>query len=89
MGPSPSIAALDEIVFVGHSLGAMLVLDVVVRAFARDADFGKRGAITIGATIPKFALHPRAHVIRRKIADVAIDRLDGISVARRYSRRLA
>jgi hypothetical protein len=26
---------------------------------------------------------------RRKIADVAIDRLDGISVARRYSRRLA
>jgi predicted alpha/beta hydrolase family esterase len=57
-------AALDEIVFVGHSLGAMLVLDVVVRAFARDAD-------------------------RRKIADVAIDRLDGISVARRYSRRLA
>src|SRR5262249_57136836 len=65
-------AALDEIVLVGHSLGAMLVLDVVVRALARDADFGKRGAkicvLTVGATIPKFALHPRAPAVRRKIA---------------------
>src|SRR5262245_25590629 len=70
-------AALDEIVLVGHSLGAMLVLDVVVRALARDADFGKRGAkicvLTIGATIPKFALHPRAHAIRRKIAGVVAE----------------
>ena len=70
-------AALDEIVLVGHSLGAMLVLDVVVRALARDADFGKRGAkicvLTVGATIPKFALHPRAHAIRRKIAGVVAE----------------
>src|SRR5207302_3559512 len=36
-------AAVDEIVVVGHSLGAMLVLDVLVRALARDADFGRRG----------------------------------------------
>src|SRR5262249_21175333 len=35
--------AVDEIVVVGHSLGAMLVLDVLVRALARDADFGRRG----------------------------------------------
>jgi hypothetical protein len=70
-------AALDEIVIVGHSLGAMLVLDVIVRALARDADFGRRGAavcvLTIGATIPKFALHPRAHAIRRRIAEVAAE----------------
>ncbi|HZD63940.1 MAG TPA: hypothetical protein VE200_14235 [Xanthobacteraceae bacterium] len=70
-------AALDEIVIVGHSLGAMLVLDVIVRALARDADFGRRGAavcvLTIGATIPKFALHPRAQAIRRRIAEVAAE----------------
>src|SRR5262249_219084 len=64
--------AVDEIVLVGHSLGAMLVLDVVVRALARDADFGRRGAmicvLTIGATIPKFARHPRARGVRATIA---------------------
>jgi hypothetical protein len=70
-------AALDEIVIVGHSLGAMLVLDIIVRALARDADFPRRGpavcVLTIGATIPKFALHPRAKPIRRRIAEVAAE----------------
>ena len=69
--------AVDEIVVVGHSLGAMLVLDVLVRALARDADFGRRGAaisvLTIGATIPKFALHPRAQGLRRKIARIVAE----------------
>ena len=59
---------------VGHSLGAMLALDVIVRALARDASFARRGAavcvLTIGATIPKFALHPRAQAIRARIARV-------------------
>jgi pimeloyl-ACP methyl ester carboxylesterase len=68
---------VDEIVVVGHSLGAMLVLDVCVRALARDADFGRRGAaisvLTIGATIPKFALHPRAQGLRRKIARIVAE----------------
>ncbi len=70
-------AALDEIVIVGHSLGAMLVLDVIVLALARDANFGRPGpavcVLTIGATIPKFALHPRAQAIRRRIAEVAAE----------------
>lgn len=70
-------AALDEIVIVGHSLGAMLVLDVIVLALARDANFGRRGpavcVLTIGATIPKFALHPRAQAIRGRIAEVAAE----------------
>ncbi|TMK03933.1 MAG: alpha/beta hydrolase [Alphaproteobacteria bacterium] len=65
---------LDEIILVGHSLGAMLALDVIVRALARDAGFARRGAavcvLTIGATIPKFALHPRAQAIRARIARV-------------------
>ena len=67
--------AEDEIVLVGHSLGAMLVLDLLVRALARDGDLGRRGAalcvLTVGATIPKFALHPRAQDIRRKVARIA------------------
>src|SRR5262245_10847910 len=65
---------LDEIVLVGHSLGAMLVLDVIVRALARDPGCARRGVavcvLTIGATIPKFALHPRAQAIRARIARV-------------------
>jgi hypothetical protein len=67
--------AADEIVLVGHSLGAMLVLDLLVRALARAGDLGRRGAalcvLTVGATIPKFALHPRAEDIRHKVARIA------------------
>ncbi len=52
----------DEIVIVGHSLGASLVVDLVTRALARDPDLARRGpaiaVLTIGATIPKIALHP-------------------------------
>jgi pimeloyl-ACP methyl ester carboxylesterase len=70
-------AEVDEIVLVGHSLGAMLVLDILVRALARDPDLGRRGAaicvLTVGATIPKFALHPGAQEMRRKIARIAAE----------------
>ena len=52
----------DEIVIVGHSLGATLVVDLITRALARDPDLARRGpalaVLTIGATIPKIALHP-------------------------------
>ena len=69
--------AADEIVVVGHSLGAMLVLDLLVRALARDPDLGRHGpavcVLTVGATIPKFALHPRAQAIRQKVARIAAE----------------
>jgi hypothetical protein len=52
----------DEIVVVGHSLGASLVVDLITRALARDPDLARHGpaiaVLTIGATIPKIALHP-------------------------------
>ena len=55
-------AKADEIVIVGHSLGAIFVVDLVTRALARDPDLLRRGpalaVLTIGATIPKIALHP-------------------------------
>ena len=70
-------AAFDEIVIIGHSLGAMLALDVLTRAFARDRQLGNRGAaiclLTVGATIPKFTLHPRAEGVRRKVAGVVAE----------------
>jgi pimeloyl-ACP methyl ester carboxylesterase len=70
-------STLDEIVIVGHSLGAMLAIDILVRALALDPDFGRRGGkiclLTVGATIPKFALHPRAQDIRDRIARVVAE----------------
>src|SRR5947209_433039 len=68
-------ASLDEIVVVGHSMGASLVLEVVTRALARDADLGRHGpdvcVLTIGSTIPKFTLHPAGERFRRCAARIA------------------
>jgi pimeloyl-ACP methyl ester carboxylesterase len=70
-------AAVDEIVIVGHSLGAMLALDVLDRTLARNSNLGHHGAsicvLTVGATIPKFALHPSAVGIRSKIARIVAE----------------
>jgi pimeloyl-ACP methyl ester carboxylesterase len=70
-------SGLDEIVLVGHSLGAMFALDVLDRALAMDPEFGCRGAavcvLTVGATIPKFALHPAAKRLRDVIARIAAE----------------
>ena len=57
----PDIDA-DEIVVVGHSMGATLALEIVARALALDPQFGRHGPtvclLTVGSTIPKFLLHP-------------------------------
>jgi pimeloyl-ACP methyl ester carboxylesterase len=62
-------SSLDEIVIVGHSLGATLAIEVVARALARDANLGRHGPLvcilTVGSTIPKFALHPAGDHIRQ------------------------
>ncbi len=67
---------VDEIIFEGHSLGATLLVDALARALARDPDLGrhgvKLGVLTIGATIPKLALHPAGGWMRdasRRIAN--------------------
>jgi pimeloyl-ACP methyl ester carboxylesterase len=68
-------AALDEIVIVGHSMGASLAVEIVARALARDPELGRHGptvcVLTVGSTIPKFTLHPAAEHIRRAAAAVA------------------
>jgi pimeloyl-ACP methyl ester carboxylesterase len=61
----------DEIVLVGHSLGAIFAVDVLARAL--DADDRVRRSrvavslVTVGATIPKCALHPAADRLRAQI----------------------
>jgi hypothetical protein len=59
---------VDEILVVGHSLGATIALDMLARALAIDPQLGHRGPnvglLTIGATIPKLALHPAAVRLR-------------------------
>lgn len=65
----------DEIVVVGHSLGATFAVNVVARALEREPNLGKLGAsvclLTVGSTIPKFTLHPKAERIRRDVERVA------------------
>jgi hypothetical protein len=61
-------ADVEEIVIAGHSLGAMVAVDVLARAFDRDPALGRHGPklnlLTVGATIPKLALHPRGAWLR-------------------------
>jgi len=70
-------AGVDEIVLVGHSLGATLAVDLIDRALTIDSEFGRRGAavclLTVGATIPKFTLHPAAKRLRRAAARIAAE----------------
>jgi hypothetical protein len=65
----------DEIVIVGHSLGATFAIDAVARALAIEPDLGTSGrsvcVVTVGATIPKCALHPHASRLRNYIRRVA------------------
>ena len=67
----------DEIVIVGHSLGATFAIDAVARALAIEPDLGRCGrsvcVVTVGATIPKCALHPHASRLRNEIRTVADD----------------
>jgi hypothetical protein len=65
----------EEIVIVGHSLGATFAIDAVSRALAIEPGLGRRGpsvcVVTVGATIPKCALHPHASRLRNEIRTVA------------------
>jgi hypothetical protein len=68
-------ADIDEVVIVGHCLGAALVMDTVARALKRDPKLSRRGAslcvLTVGSTIAKFSLHPRGERIRQATQSVA------------------
>lgn len=70
-------ADADEIVVAGHSLGAAIAVDALTRAFERDPALGRRGPtlalLTIGAVIPKIALHPQGAWLREKARRLATE----------------
>ncbi len=65
----------DEIIVVGHSLGATMAVSTVAHALELDPALGTHGpkvcVMTVGSTIPKFSLHPDATRVRRDIQRVA------------------
>jgi hypothetical protein len=67
----------DEIVLAGHSLGATIAIDALACALMRDPDFSRHGpricVLTIGATIPKLALHPKGERLRAQVNRVAAE----------------
>ena len=67
----------DEIVIVGHSLGAVQAIDVVARAKRLDPGLGRSGApiriMTIGSSLLKIGLHPKAAELRAAVDAVAHD----------------
>jgi pimeloyl-ACP methyl ester carboxylesterase len=68
-------ADVDEILVVAHSLGAAMALAAVARSLKQDPQFSKHGPplciLTVGATIPKFALHPKGVSFRQATRTVA------------------
>lgn len=64
----------DEIVLVGHSLGAVQVVDIVARALGLDPGFARGKAVailTIGSSLLKIGLHPAARELRAAVRAVA------------------
>lgn len=65
----------DEIILVGHSLGATLMLGVIDRALDLDPGLAEGqmrvNLLTCGATIPKLALHAKGGKVRRQAARIA------------------
>jgi hypothetical protein len=70
-------ATLDEIVIVGHSMGATLAVEMVARALAIDPNLGRHGPaiclLTVGSTIPKFTLHPAGERFRRHAEQIVAE----------------
>ncbi|HKD25203.1 MAG TPA: hypothetical protein VKC66_04705 [Xanthobacteraceae bacterium] len=70
-------ADAQEIVIAGHSLGATIAVDALARAFDRDPALGRHGPklnlLTVGATIPKLALHPRGAWLRECVRRLAAE----------------
>lgn len=67
--------AVDEIVVLGHSMGAAFAVEMLARALRDDPQLARRGGtislVTVGSTIPKFAFHPGARWIRDSLARLA------------------
>ncbi|MBF9232285.1 hypothetical protein [Microvirga alba] len=65
----------DEIVVIGHSLGAVLAVDCLARALRLDPGLGKTGPrvslLSVGSSLLKIGLHRRATRFRNAVEHVA------------------
>jgi pimeloyl-ACP methyl ester carboxylesterase len=68
-------AETDEVVVIGHSLGAVLAIDLLDRALRIEPTLGQKGArvalISVGSSILKIGLHPAAARFRASADRVA------------------
>src|SRR3954469_37095 len=62
-------SAADEILVIGHSLGAVLAVDLLDRALKLDPAFGRKRIpvtfLSVGSSILKIGLHPKAIRLRK------------------------
>lgn len=65
---------VDEVLLLGHSLGAVLAVEIADRALALDPALGGSGATvslaTVGSSIPKLGLHRAARALRDRLGRV-------------------
>ena len=65
----------DEVVIVGHGFGAVLAINVLGRALARDGALGRHGArvalLTLGASLPVVGFNPEAKGFRNRLRQLA------------------
>jgi hypothetical protein len=71
-------SAADEILVIGHSLGAVLAVDLLDRALKLDPAFGRTKIpvtfLSVGSSILKIGLHPKAIRLRTTVERVAKSR---------------
>jgi len=65
----------DEIIVIGHSLGAVLAIDLLDRALAFEPSIGRSGArlalLSVGSSLLKIGLHRKAFRLRSELVRVA------------------
>jgi len=65
----------DEVLIVGHGFGAVLAINVLGRALARDSGLGRHGArvalLTLGASLPVVGFNPEAKGFRNRLRQLA------------------
>jgi hypothetical protein len=76
IGATARRSEADEIVFVGHSLGAVLAIDLIDRILTLSPSFGQIGPrvafLSIGSSVLKIGLHRDAKRFRAAVQKVAI-----------------
>ena len=78
----------DEVVIVGHGLGAALAIDVLGRALIQEPDLGEDGPrvalLTLGANLPAVGFDPEAGWFRNRLRQIAVDsNIDWVDVQSR------